>query len=114
MESFGKIDILVNSAGINIRGAIDELSQSEFDQVMNVNVTATWLACKAVIPQMKKQGKRSTINPASTLGMVGLAKRTPYTASKGAVVQITRGLGLELATGISPSMRFARVHSSQK
>ncbi|TNF44676.1 MAG: SDR family oxidoreductase, partial [Cytophagales bacterium] len=97
MESFGKINILVNSAGINIRGAIDELSQSEFDQVMNVNVTGTWLACKAVIPEMKKQGKGSIINLASTLGLVGLANRTPYTASKGAVVQMTRGLGLELA-----------------
>lgn len=97
MESFGKIDILVNSAGINIRGAIDELGQEDFDQVMNVNVTGTWLACKAVIPQMKKQGKGSIINLASTLGLVGLANRTPYTASKGAVVQMTRGLGLELA-----------------
>lgn len=97
MAAFGKIDILVNSAGINIRGAIDELNQSDFDQVMNVNVTGTWLACKAVIPQMKKQGKGSIINLASTLGLVGLANRTPYTASKGAVVQMTRGLGLELA-----------------
>ncbi|GMQ29392.1 glucose 1-dehydrogenase [Algoriphagus confluentis] len=97
MESFGKIDVLINSAGINIRGAIDELSQEDFDQVMKVNVTGTWLACKAVIPQMKKQGKGSIINLASTLGLVGLANRTPYTASKGAVVQMTRGLGLELA-----------------
>jgi NAD(P)-dependent dehydrogenase (short-subunit alcohol dehydrogenase family) len=65
--------------------------------VMNVNVTGTWLCCKAVIPHMKKEGKGSIINLASTLGLVGLANRTPYTSSKGAVVQMTRALGLEMA-----------------
>jgi len=97
IDTFGRIDILINSAGINIRGAIDELSLEDFNQVMNVNVTGTWLCCKAVIPQMKKAGKGSIINLASTLGLVGLANRTPYTSSKGAVVQMTRALGLEMA-----------------
>jgi gluconate 5-dehydrogenase len=91
------IDILINSAGINIRGAIDELSHEEFSKVMKVNVDGIWLASKAVVPQMKKKGWGRIINMASTLGLVGLANRTPYATSKGAVVQMTRALGLELA-----------------
>ncbi len=91
------VDILINSAGINIRGAIDELNYDEFHQVMKVNVDGIWLASKAAVPQMKKNGWGRIINMASTLGLVGLANRTPYASSKGAVVQMTRALGLELA-----------------
>lgn len=97
-EKFGRIDILINSAGINIRGPIDEVSEEDFKKVMDVNVNGTWLCCRAVTPYMKEQKQGRIINLASTLGLVGLANRTPYTASKGAVVQMTRALGLELAT----------------
>jgi NAD(P)-dependent dehydrogenase (short-subunit alcohol dehydrogenase family) len=97
MDAFGKIDILINSAGINIRGPIDELSLEDFSRVMDTNVTGTWLCNRAVTPYMKNAKKGSIINLASTLGIVGLANRTPYTSSKGAVVQMTRALGLELA-----------------
>lgn len=97
LDRFGKIDILINSAGINIRGAIDELTYNDFKQVMAVNVDGTWLASKAVVPYMKTQKSGKIINISSTLGLVGLANRTPYTSSKGAVVQMTRALGLELA-----------------
>lgn len=97
METFGRIDILINSAGINIRGPIDEVSPEDFNKVMDVNVNGTWLCCRAITPYMKEQKRGSIINLASTLGLVGLANRTPYTASKGAVVQMTRALGLELA-----------------
>lgn len=96
-EEFGRIDILINSAGINIRGPIDELTESDFQQVMDVNVTGTWLASKAVTPYMKESKKGAIINLASTLGLIGLANRTPYASSKGAVVQMTRALALELA-----------------
>ena len=97
VEAFGKIDILINSAGINIRGAIDEVAPQDFNKVIEVNVNGTWLCCRAVTPYMKKNNSGSIINLASTLGLVGLANRTPYTASKGAVVQMTRALALELA-----------------
>ena len=96
-DAFGRIDILINSAGINIRGAIDEVSHKDFQKVMDVNVTGTWLCCRAVTPYMKKANSGKIINLASTLGIVGLANRTPYTASKGAVVNMTRALALELA-----------------
>ncbi len=97
-EEFGRIDVLINSAGINIRGSIEELSYEQFQQVQKTNVDGTWLACKAVTPVMKAAGYGRIVNLASTLGLVGLANRTPYTSSKGAVVQLTRALGLELAT----------------
>lgn len=97
MDAFGRIDILVNNAGINIRGPIDELTYEQFREVQQINVDGLWLATRAVVPQMKKAKYGRIINMASTLGVVGLENRTPYASSKGAVVQITRALGLELA-----------------
>ncbi len=97
ISEFGRVDILINNAGINLRGPIDQLSLEEFQRVMNTNVTGCWLAARAVVPQMKKAGWGRIINLASTLGVVGLSNRTPYASSKGAVVQMTRALALELA-----------------
>ena len=97
LQQFGRVDILINSAGINIRGPIDEISLEDFNKVMSINVTGTWLCSRAVTPVMKKNGSGKIINLASTLGLVGLQNRTPYTSSKGAVVQMTRALALELA-----------------
>ncbi len=97
LSQWKQVDILINSAGINIRGPIDELSPQQFDDVMKTNVHGTWTACRAVVPAMKQAGYGRIINLASTLGVVGLANRTPYASSKGAVVQMTRALGLEMA-----------------
>ena len=97
LDQFGRIDILINNAGINIRGPIDELSYDEFKAVQDVNVNGIWLATRAVVPHMKQRKYGRIINMASTLGVVGLSNRTPYATSKGAVVQMTRALGLELA-----------------
>jgi gluconate 5-dehydrogenase len=97
LQKFGRLDILINSAGINIRGPIDEITLEDFNKVMSINVTGTWLCSRAVTPVMKKNGSGKIINLASTLGLVGLQNRTPYTSSKGAVVQMTRALALELA-----------------
>lgn len=93
----GRVDILINSAGINIRGRITELTPEQFTEVMNTNVTGTWLCCRAVVPGMRERKWGRIINLASALGLVGLVGRTPYTASKGAVVQLTRTLALETA-----------------
>jgi NAD(P)-dependent dehydrogenase (short-subunit alcohol dehydrogenase family) len=97
LQRFGRIDTLINNAGINIRGPIDELSLDQFRDVQRINVDGIWIVSKAVTPHMKSQGRGRIINLASTLGLVGLANRTPYASSKGAVVQMTRALGLELA-----------------
>ena len=97
MEKFGSVDILINSAGINIRGPIGGVSPEDFDKVQRVNVTGTWLMCREVVPLMKQQRYGRIINIASMLSVVGMAERTPYAASKGAVLQMTRALAIELA-----------------
>ena len=102
LAEWGQVDVLINNAGINIRGPIEDLTYEEFQRVQEVNVNGIWLCCRSVIPSMKAAGSGRIINMASTLGVVGLSNRTPYTSSKGAVVQMTRALGLELAsTGVT-------------
>jgi NAD(P)-dependent dehydrogenase (short-subunit alcohol dehydrogenase family) len=97
LAAFGRLDVLLNSAGINIRGPASELTLEEFERVMGINVTGTWLCCRAVLPAMRAQQWGRIINISSALGLVGLSGRTPYTASKGAVLQLTRTLALECA-----------------
>jgi gluconate 5-dehydrogenase len=97
IQRFGKIDILINSAGINIRGPIEDVNLSDFNRVQQVNVTGSWLACRAVIPYMKKNKYGRIINMGSMLSITALPERTPYATSKGAVLQLTRSLAMEVA-----------------
>jgi NAD(P)-dependent dehydrogenase (short-subunit alcohol dehydrogenase family) len=97
VAEFGRIDILINNAGVNLRGPIDQLSLEQFRQVQQINVEGLWLATRAIVPQMKQQQSGRIINLASALGVVGMPDRTPYCSSKGAVVQMTRALAAELA-----------------
>jgi gluconate 5-dehydrogenase len=98
LHHFGKIDILINSAGINIRGSIENLSVDQFNKVQQVNVTGTWIACREVVPVMKKNGYGRIINIGSMLSVTAIPERTPYATSKGAILQLTRSLAMELAT----------------
>lgn len=97
MEQLGRIDILINSAGINIRGPIETLKKEDFEQVMEVNVTGSWLACKYAVPFMKENGYGRIINVGSMLSLSAIPERTPYATSKGAILQLTRSLAIELA-----------------
>jgi NAD(P)-dependent dehydrogenase (short-subunit alcohol dehydrogenase family) len=97
LHHFGRIDILINSAGINIRGAIENLSVAEFNQVQQVNVTGTWIACREVMPAMKKNRYGRIINIGSMLSVTAIPERTPYATSKGAILQLTRSLAMEVA-----------------
>jgi len=96
-DKFGRIDILINSAGINIRGSIESLTVADFNKVQLVNVTGTWIACREVIPIMKKNGYGKIINIGSMLSLTAIPDRTPYATSKGAILQLTRALAIELA-----------------
>lgn len=97
MERFGKLDVLINSAGINIRRPVEELELEEFRQVMDTNLTGSWLCCRAAAPIMKQQRSGSVVNIGSTLSAVGVAERTPYCSSKAGVLGLTRVLALEWA-----------------
>ena len=97
VSQLGRLDILINNAGINIRNPIEELSLEEFEQVMSVNVRGPWLCSRAAIPHMRTGGYGRVINMGSTLSVVGVPGRTPYASSKGAVAQMTRVLALEWA-----------------
>lgn len=102
MEEFGKIDILVNNAGMNIRSPICEIKDEDWQAVQLVNVDGVFNCCRAVVGHMKAAEYGRIINIGSALSLVGMADRFSYAASKGAVLQMTRTLAVELAqTGIT-------------
>jgi NAD(P)-dependent dehydrogenase (short-subunit alcohol dehydrogenase family) len=95
---FGPVDILVNNAGINIRGSIDELSESDFESVMATNVTAPFLCAKVFGAKMAERGWGRVINLGSIMAVISLPGRAPYASSKAAILGLTRTLALEWAT----------------
>lgn len=97
LADFGQVDIIVNNAGINIRGPIDELSLDEFKEVQETNVTGPWLLCRALAGHLKERRYGRVINIGSTLSIVTMPNRTPYATSKGAILQMSRTLALEWA-----------------
>jgi NAD(P)-dependent dehydrogenase (short-subunit alcohol dehydrogenase family) len=107
-ERSGHIQILVNNAGINNRKPITEFSLVEWRQVLDTNLTAAFLMCRAFVPLMKGQSYGRIINMTSIMSHVALAGRTAYAASKTGLLGFTRALALELASeqitvnGISP------------
>ncbi len=93
VDHYGRIDILVNNSGINIRKLPQDTSAEEWDEVLNLNLRSTFLCCKAVYPAMKKVGAGKIINIASVNSILGGGgKLAPYSASKGGVMQLTRSL----------------------
>ena len=94
----GKLDILVNSAGVNFRKPTLEFPLEEWRRIVEINLTGTFLCCQAAAPQMLEAGWGRIINVSSMLGHVGLGERPAYTAAKGGVIQLTRTLALEWAS----------------
>src|SRR3954454_1837063 len=104
----GKVQILINNAGINIRKPITDFTLSEWSQVTDTNLTGVFLMCRAFVPHMKGQDYGRIINLTSIMSHVALPGRSAYAASKHGLLGLTKALALELASekitvnGISP------------
>ncbi len=98
LKATGKVDVLINNAGINIRKPIEEMSFDEWNTMMRVNTGTVFLGCKAAIPVMRKQGGGAIINTSSVCGLIG-HRYTPeaYTATKGAVTLLTKAVASRYA-----------------
>jgi 2-deoxy-D-gluconate 3-dehydrogenase len=97
LEAFGRIDVLVNNAGINIRKMPQDLSSAEYDEVLEVNLRSAFLCSKAVYPAMKEAGGGKIINIGSMTSLFGGAKLMAYGSSKGGIVAMTRALAVAWA-----------------
>lgn len=97
IADFGRVDILVNNAGLNVRGAIEDLTLDQFRSVQETNVTGPWLMCRALAAHFKQRQQGRVINLGSALSIISMPDRSPYSTSKGAVLQLTRTLALEWA-----------------
>lgn len=97
VETYGKLDILYNNAGINLFAQLADTKEEDWDKVMQVNVKSVYLTCKYAIPVMKERGYGVILNTASAAAIVGLRNLAAYTASKGAVLQLTRNIALDYA-----------------
>ncbi len=94
----GRIDVLVNNAGINpIFRGIERTSLADWQSIIDINLTGTFLCCKHIGGAMVEQGRGSIINISSVAGHVGLLRSVPYCASKGGVEMLTRALALDWA-----------------
>jgi 3-oxoacyl-[acyl-carrier protein] reductase len=100
-ERYGRIDILVNNAAIFAtvpmsRAPFDQIEPAEWDRMMAVNLRGTWLACRAVVPQMRKQRYGKIINISSGTALKGSASRIHYVTSKAGIIGFTRTLAMEV------------------
>jgi NAD(P)-dependent dehydrogenase (short-subunit alcohol dehydrogenase family) len=105
---FGKVNILINNAGVNVRKSVTDLTLEEWRRVMDTSVTAAFLMCRSFVPMMTGVGYGRILNMTSIMSHVSLPGRTAYSAAKSALLGMTRALALELApqgitcNGISP------------
>jgi len=94
---FGGIDILVNNAGVNVRKPALDLSEEEWDFVLDTNLKGYFLVAQAVAPHMIARGRGKVINMSSIFGAVGMTNQLAYAASKGGIVQMTKVMAIEWA-----------------
>lgn len=95
LNAFGGVNVLVNNAGILHAGTAEQITEALWDETFNINVRGLWLLSRAVLPHMRKAGGGSIINVASVLGINGTRNRAAYSASKGAVVLLTKCMAID-------------------
>jgi NAD(P)-dependent dehydrogenase (short-subunit alcohol dehydrogenase family) len=121
MALHGRIDVLINNAGVESSRPFLELTLEDFERVMRVNTTGVWVCCQAVIPVMLKQGRGSIVNLSSVAGQRGggLLGTAAYSTSKGAVIALSKALAREFAragiriNAVSPSLTMTDLAQRQ-
>lgn len=96
VERFGRLDILINNAGIGIFGPLVETTTEQWDRIMAINARGPFLLCREAIPYLKKQEQAFIINIASVVGVKGYVNQAAYSASKHAVMGMTKALAKEV------------------
>ena len=97
VERFGRIDVLLNAAGVNRRMPSEEVPEEVWDVILDTNLKGTFLCCQAVGKVMMRQGGGKIINIGSLTSQIGIGMISPYSASKGGVLLLTRALAVEWA-----------------
>jgi len=97
LNTFGRIDILFNNAGIVTKGTAETVTEEDWTQTLAINVTAVWRMSRLVIPEMRKTGGGVIVNNGSDWAVVGAQNALPYAVSKGAVAQMTKSMALDHA-----------------
>ena len=98
IEKFGKVDVLVNNAGVTKDTLLMRMKEEDFDKVININLKGTFLMTKAVIPYMMKKRAGSIINISSVVGVAGNAGQSNYAASKAGIIGFTKSIAKEVAS----------------
>jgi NADP-dependent 3-hydroxy acid dehydrogenase YdfG len=96
LRHFGRVDILINNAGLSLNGEVDGYSLADWRTVIDTNLTGLFLACRAVLPSMKNQGGGQILNISSGAGRNGIKGMAAYCAAKFGVIGFTEALGLEV------------------
>lgn len=116
INRFGRVDILVNNAGITIRGSLSEITEENWDKVLDVNLKGPFLCCQAVAKVMLAQKRGSIINIASIRGITGSSSSLHYAVSKAGLIAMTKSLAQELAphirvNAIAPGYTHTDLHA---
>jgi NAD(P)-dependent dehydrogenase (short-subunit alcohol dehydrogenase family) len=95
LSTLGRVEILVNAAGVSSFGTADTIDEAEWNRVLDINLKGTWLVARSVLPGMVARGSGSIVNLASVEGVEGGQSQTAYNASKGGVVLLTRSMAVD-------------------